>query len=596
MSSDRPIDAARPLKVIYIGAGVSGIVGAIQFRKLLPSVELVIYEKNADIGGTWYENRYPGCACDVPSHVYQLSSESWTEWTQFYSGAPEIWEYWNRVAIKHDIRKHVRLSHKCVEARWDDVRAKWTVKLQQLDANPSVLIEDEADVLITGTGLLNEWKWPAIEGLHSFNGDLLHTANWDESVDLANKSVAVIGAGSSGIQVVPALVSKVKSMDHYVRGKTWISNQINEEFLKEKTSDANFNYSAEEKRFWRENPSAYLSYRKSLEMGLQTFWEITLRDSARHASARIDYERNMIKRLSPKPELIGQLIPEFPPLCKRLTPGPGYLEALTAPNVSLVSQAIASVSAEGVTTVDGVTRPVDAIICATGFETNPGHGFPIYGRDGINLRDKYKVRPRTYLGLCTDNFPNFFQSLGPNAFQGAGSLLITIEYTHSYIGQVLQRLAHGNVRTIEPKRKQVDNFTNFCEEYFKKTVYTTDCVSWYKSSPAGATIEERKNARVTALWPGSSIHAIHALESVRWDDFDMDTFGGDDFAWFGNGSSLVDRNRAPEAEHLTWYLNGTQFLHEHKEPTNGMNGVNGVCGEASEANDKEFRKRKRIQV
>lgn len=113
-----------------------------------------------------------------------MSTESWTDWSQFYASAPEIWEYWNRVANKHDVRRHVRLNHKCIEARWDDVRAKWTVKLERLDASPAAVVEDEADVLITGTGLLNEWKWPAIEGLHSFKGDLLHTANWDERVDL----------------------------------------------------------------------------------------------------------------------------------------------------------------------------------------------------------------------------------------------------------------------------------------------------------------------------------------------------------------------------------------------------------------------------
>lgn len=369
-------------------------------------------------------------------------------------------------------------------------------------------------------------------------------------------------------------------MDHYVRGKTWISNQINEAALKQKTSDDNFSYTEEEKRYWRENPAAYLAYRKALEVGLQTMWEITLIDSPRHASARIEYVKNMARRLSPKPQLIDQILPDFPPLCKRLTPGPGYLEALTAPNVNLISEAISSVSAEGITTVDGTTRPVDAIICATGFETNPGTGFPIFGRDGINLRTKYSTRPRTYLGLCTDNFPNFFQSLGPNAFQGAGSLLITIEYTHRYMALLLHRLAYGNVRTIEPKRRQVDNFTDFCEEYFKKTVYTTDCVSWYKAAPAGATVEERKRARVTALWPGSSVHAIHALESVRWDDFEMEMFGGDgcDFAWFGNGSSLIDRERAPELEDVTWYLNGTEFLHEHEVDGNGVVHENAMAG------------------
>ncbi|KAH8686321.1 hypothetical protein BGZ61DRAFT_355017 [Ilyonectria robusta] len=563
--SDRPINAPRPLKVIYIGAGVSGIIAAIQFRKLVPSIDLAIYEKNPEIGGTWYENVYPGVACDIPSHSYQLSFESWTEWGQFYATGPEIWEYWNRVANKYNVKKDVRFNHKCIEASWDERRSKWTVKIERLDTNPPTLIHDEADVFITGTGLLNEWKWPAIDGLHSFKGELLHTANWNQKWDATDKTVAVIGAGSSGIQVVPALVSKVKAMDHYVRGKTWISNQQSEGALKQRTADnksTNFDYDIKEKEAWKGDAASYIAYRKTLELDLQSMVKITHLNTPQHANARVSYEKYMKERLVAKPELMDQLIPSFPPLCKRLTPGPGYLEALTEPHVNVISEAVVRIDSDAVITADGVRRPVDAIICATGFETNPGKGFPIYGRDGINLRDKYKTRPRTYLSLCTDNFPNFFQSLGPNGFQGAGSLLITIEHAHLYMAKILHRLAHGNILTIEPKRKQVDNFTNFCDEYFKQTVYVTDCVSWYKSSPAGTTNNERKAARVSALWPGSSVHALHAFSSVRWEDFDMEASDGNDFGWFGNGLTVADGDPSNSKEELTWYLNGTNFLDE----------------------------------
>ncbi|KAJ4024622.1 hypothetical protein NW752_003186 [Fusarium irregulare] len=566
VGSDRPIDSPEPLKVIYIGAGISGIVASILFRKAVPSLDLVIYDKNPEIGGTWFENKYPGCACDIPSHAYQLSFESSTDWSHFYAGAPEILEYWKRVADKYKVRDNIRLNHRCLEATWDESRAKWTVRLEKVGANPPHIIEDECDVFITGTGLLNQWKWPSIPGLHDFQGTILHTANWQDSFDAKGKRVAVIGAGSSGIQVVPALVNQVKSMDHYVRGKTWIATQGSEDMLKEELEKQHENkasnnlvYDEGQKAAWNNDPEAYIAYRKQLEFRLQGSHQISYRGSARHNLARISYEAYMRERLKTKPELLDALLPNFPPLCKRLTPGPGYLEALSQPHVSTITSPIAYIDRTSIVTEDGIRRPIDAIVCATGFHTEPGSGFPIYGRDGINLREKTRIHPKSYLGLSTDNFPNFFQSLGPNTFPGTGNLLIMIEHTHQYIAKILRRFAYGAVRTIEPKRKQVDNFTNFCDHYFKKTVYTEDCISWYKAparSPGGAE-------RITALWPGSSIHAVHALSQVRWDDYNIEYHDDDDFGWFGDGSTLgeADPRISSNLEDLTWYINKTDFLH-----------------------------------
>lgn len=162
---------------------------------------------------------------------------------------------------------------------------------------------------------------------------------------------------------------------------------------------------------------------------------------------------------------------------------------------------------------------MNAIVCATGFQTSPAaRGFPIYGREGVNLRERYAQRPETYLGLCTDKFPNFFQSLGPNGFQGASNLLIMIEATHSYVRQILENLAYENVGIIEPRRQSVDAFTNYCEDYFQRTVYVEECDSRYKSAPPGTSREERRRGRVTAIGPGSSLHAVRTLRSVRWED------------------------------------------------------------------------------
>ncbi|KXG48029.1 FAD-dependent pyridine nucleotide-disulfide oxidoreductase [Penicillium griseofulvum] len=560
--SERAVDQPRPLKVIYIGAGISGILAAIKFREAVPDLNLTIYEKNPELGGTWYENQYPGCACDVPSHVYQLSFESWTGWSQFFSGADEIREYWNRVAQKYNVRDHIKFQSRCVGARWNDATGKWFVQI--LDEKTGSVFEDSADVFMTGTGLLNEWKWPSIPGLQSFKGELLHSACWNSTYDMKDKSIAVIGAGSSGIQIVPALLDKVKSMDHYVRSKTWISNQHGGEVLSTRTNGkgGNFAYSSEEKQAWQSDPTSYVEYRKGLELQLQTLYSKTQTTSALQASSRAQYQADMERRLKDKPELLGDLLPDFPPLCKRLTPGPGYLEALTSPKVNVITIGIDSIEDTGVITSCGTHRAVDAIVCATGFETNPGGGFPIIGRHGVNLREKYRERPETYLGITTNGFPNFFQSLGPNSFQGAGNLLITMEQVHTYVAEIVSRMAYDNIGLVEPKESQVQNFTRFCDKYFERTVYSAECASWYKSSPPGSSLEERKRGRVTALWPGSSLHALKTLKKVRWEDYNIQSYDGNDFGWFGNGWVLDELKPQIDSAALIDYLDRTEFVDE----------------------------------
>lgn len=368
-------------------------------------------------------------------------------------------------------------------------------------------------------------------------------------------------------------------MDHYVRGRTWISNQHGGKDFEKRTGGkgGNFAYTEEEKETWEKDSEAYLSYRRSLEYNMQNRFGITHIDSDLQKDAKERFTADMKERLKGRPEIIDNLLPSFPPLCKRLTPGPGYLEALTNPKVNVIPTAISHVDEKGIWTEDGVHHPVDAIVCATGFNTTPGaRGFPIIGRQGVNLRERYLNRPDTYLGLCTDGFPNFFQSLGPNAFQGAGNLLIMIEYTHSYVGQILSKMVHSNIGVISPKRKAVMNFTNFCEKYFERTVYSATCDSWYKSSPPGATKEECARGKVTALWPGSSLHAVKTLETVRWEDFETQPYDDNDFGWFGNGWTVAERNPTEDMEPLTWYLNNTKILTQPKK-------MNGLCHEIRES-------------
>ncbi|KAL3494852.1 putative flavin-binding monooxygenase [Aspergillus germanicus] len=452
---------------------------------------------------------YPGCACDIPAHAYQLSFESSTDWSSFYAEAPEILRYWQRVADKYNVRRFMKFRHQCTETRWDEETAKWHVKL--LDLASGQVVQDVEDVLMTGK--------------------LMHSADWDAAFDPKDKSVAVIEAGSSGIQIVPALLPSVASMDHYVRGRRWISPSLASEFVKARNNgvDNNFSYTEEEMAAWTQDRESYISYRKSIETEFQGLCMAFYKDSPQQVAMRELFTEEMRRRLQGRPDLMAEMITDFAPLCKRLTPGPGYLEALVSPKVNVVRSKIASVDATGIIVADdGVHRSVDAIVCATGFRSFHG-SFPVYGRGG---RSMHAGAPRT---------------LGPNSGLGAGNLVMAIDSATLYVARVLRKLATENVKTIEPRARHVDSFTRFCDEYHARTVYTDKCASW------GAVI---------GVWPGSGFHLIKAFQGVRWEDFEIETVDGNDFGWFGNGLSAADRTRDPEG--LSWYLNDTNFLHENQ--------------------------------
>ncbi|MCJ1255280.1 hypothetical protein MMC24_003096 [Lignoscripta atroalba] len=566
--SARDIGSVRPLKVIYIGAGISGILAAIRLPAQVQNLDLVIYDKNEELGGTWFENKYPGCACDIPAHCYQLSFESNPAWSTFYASAPEILEYWKRVADKYKIRKYMKLSHKALEARWDEKTSKWTVKMENVKTGE--VFEDSADVLMQGIGVLNEWKWPSIPGLQDYQGKLLHSASWDEHFDHKGKNIAVIGAGSSGIQIVPHLQPEVERLDHYVRGRTWIATTIAaDEVKKRNDTGSNFNFTDDEIKAWQDDPALYLSYRKKLESELQAGHIITVRGSEAQKEAKKFFTQLMKDRLAKKPHVAEHLLPDFPPLCKRLTPGPGYLEALTKENVDVIATAIERVTPTGIQTTDGKHREVDAIICATGFDTSFQNRFPVYGVSGMKLGERWKTRPDTYLSMMTDGYPNYFMSLGPNSGLGSGNLLMLLERMADYAASALSKMQTENILTMQPSARAVTNFTDFCDAYFAGTVYSDECSSWYKSGG--------KNGRVSALWPGSSLHAIEALTHKRWEDFEYTYVDGNEFGWIGNGWS--ERDRHDDADR-TYYLDTQEFI---DQPLKDRVELEGEAGELARA-------------
>ncbi|RAQ54033.1 flavin-binding monooxygenase [Aspergillus flavus] len=537
----RSVDESRALRVVIIGSGISGIISSIRFRQRIPNVDLCVYEKNPDIGGTWYENRYPGCACDIPAHTYQATFEPNKEWSAFYASSPEIHRYWKRVAHKYDCMKYVKPQHEVRGAVWDEQKSKW--QLQIKDLNGGSTFSDQCDVLISATGALNNWKWPNIPGLHDFKGKLLHSAAWDESYDYSGKKVAVIGNGSSGIQIVPAMLPKVAHLDHYIRGRTWIAPTFaREEIDKRNVEIENFSFTPEEIETFKKDHKAYQQFRKEIELELQSVHGTTILGTPEQVEARDVFLENMKRRLSRKPELLSGLVPSFPPACRRLTPGPGYLEALTDDNVSIISSTIVQVDADGIITADGTHHPTDVIVCATGFDTTFAPRFPITGRGGISLADRWQKTPETYLSMMVDGFPNYFISLGPNSALGEGNLLLLIEKAIDYFTFCVQKMQRDNIRAIAVKKEAVDRFTRYCDQYFAQTVFGQKCRSWYKG---GA-----EDGRVTALWPGSSLHSLKVFAQPRWEEFTYEYVNDNPIGWLGDGWTENEKNKTIHVNYL----------------------------------------------
>ncbi|KAI1613103.1 hypothetical protein EDD36DRAFT_488132 [Exophiala viscosa] len=537
---DRPIDANRKIKVVCLGAGYSGILTAIRFPQHIPNLELVIYEKNADIGGTWYENRYPGIACDIPSHVYQFTFESNPNWSRFYATGGEIQEYLKDVAWKYDVEKYVRFRHYFQRAEWDESIQQWRIEVTDLNTNKTVT--DTCDILLKGTGLLNTWKWPDIPGLHDFKGPYMHSANWDSSFDWTDKRVALIGAGSSGIQILPNIQPKAKQVVHFMKGKTWIS-PVGYGAEEEGESDG-VEISEEQRKVFRENPSIYQKYRHQIEGGMNKSQLVTFRDTDIQKLFWKMSDDSMKEKLKKKPWIYESMRPDYPPGCRRLTPGPGYLEALVEDNVEFVGTGIRKVTETGLVDDNGDFHEVDAIIYATGFDYSfNSAATPIIGRGGKTLEEVWTPHPEAYLSLCAPKMPNLFFFLGPNGGPGAGSFIAMLENVVDYVIQCVQKLQREYVASMEVSETAQKAFSEHVDRYFAKTIFTYKCKSWFKRN--------NEDGRIVGLWPGSSVHAQEALKSPRFEDF-----------------LFVQR---PETQQniLTWLGNGMTTAQENDEKTTG---------------------------
>ncbi|OAL21473.1 hypothetical protein AYO22_07869 [Fonsecaea multimorphosa] len=559
--SKLPFKTPRQLKVIMVGAGVSALSFAHDVKVgRLQNIELQILEKNAGLGGTWFENRYPGCACDIPSHNYLFSWAPNPDWSSYYVTAPEILKYLEDTTDKFDLRKYITLCRKVVGARWLAERQKWQIISRQTDGRRNAVssfgisdgevgeeIVDECDIFINASGFFNHWRWPALPGRESFKGTIVHSANYDPSIDLRNKRVAVIGNGSSGIQVTTAVQKVASHVSVFVRNPTYITANFGSKYIPDGGKDLLF--SQEQKDLWRKDPQEYLRFRKAVEKELNIRFGTYIRGTPQQRYARETTVQDMRQRLASKPELAELLIPDFALGCRRPTPGTGYLEALCSPNCEVVWGELRQFTETGIESANGTKRDFDVIICATGFDISFVPRWSIIGSDNIDLRSSWAKNPACYMSCVAPDIPNYFTYLGPGSPVGAGSLITAIERVTLYISDILRKLQTENYSSFQLKAGKAEAYREHMHAWLEKTVWKDNCSSALKNG--------RRDAPLDALYPGSRAHLFELLKTRRYEDFDWVSRCPESelaFAWLNNGFLEHEYEYNDDFDD-SWYLN-----------------------------------------
>ncbi|TKX26188.1 sterigmatocystin biosynthesis monooxygenase-like protein 1 [Elsinoe australis] len=549
--------SARPLRIITIGAGVSGILNAYLIQKNFlspdarsslptspdPGITHVVYEKNTDIGGTWLENRYPGCACDIPSHAYTYNFALNPDWPRFFSYSPDIWKYLDKVCEVFDLRKYMKFETEVVGCHWSEDEGEWVVKLRQTRQRPGGNVweretvrefEDRCHLLLHASGILNNFKWPDIPGLKDkFRGRVLHTARWDEKYQeeqWKEDRVAVIGSGASSVQTVPKMVPHVKHMDIFVRTGVWFV------IIANNSHGTNEEYEEEKKTLFRTQPKELVAHAKDIEDQVNGLWGSFYEGTEAQEQAQQIFRARMAEFIKDE-RLLKGFTPNFGLGCRRITPGDPYMMAIQKENVDVHFTAVKSCTEDGVVGEDGVERKVDTVVCATGFDVSYKPRFPIVGKGGVDLKDKWGVCPEGYLGLGIPDMPNFITYIGPTWPVENGSVMGPLQTVGDYTMQVIRKMQKDHIKSWVPRQDITDRFNEHAQEWIKYTVWKHDCRSWYKNNDTG---------RVNAVWPGSSLHYMKAIETPRWEDFEIKYEHNNPWASLGMGWTL--ENRAPPGE------------------------------------------------
>ena len=456
---------------IIVGTGFAGLGTAMRLKQQGRD-DFVVLERAHDVGGTWRNNTYPGCECDVPSHLYSFSFAPNPDWTCTYPKQPEIWAYLRRCAERSGVMSHIRFGAEMTSARWDESRARWVV-----ETSSGTYV---GRFLVLGTGPLSEPRIPKIAGIERFAGTLFHSAGWRHDHDLSGERVAVVGTGASAIQFVPAIQPRVARLSVFQRTPAWILPHPNRTLLRaERWLSRRAPLTQRMRRL-----GVYLT-RELVVLGLTVDPRIM---AAGEAAAR----RHLRAQVTDS-GLRDKLTPRYRLGCKRILISNDFYPALMQPNTELVTERLVEVRPHSVVTDDGKERAVDTIIAGTGFKVTdmPIAGI-VRGRGGGSLDEVWSGSPQAYLGTTVAGFPNLFFITGPNTGLGHTSLVFMIESQIAYVLDALDHARRHAVAVIEVRPEVQASYNDGIQRRMRRTVWMTGgCASWYIDS----------RGRNSTLWP-----------------------------------------------------------------------------------------------
>ena len=484
--ASRSAEPAAPLSAIIIGAGFAGIGMAIALQRA-GIRDFVIVERSHDVGGVWRDNRYPGAACDVPSHLYSFSFEPNPDWSRVFAPQPEIHAYLQHCARKYGLARHLRFGADVQRAQYDEARALWHVTL----ADGTTL---STAVLVSGTGQLSRPAMPDLPGIDTFRGRAFHSAHWDHDYPLAGKRVAVVGTGASAIQFVPAIAGDVERLVVFQRSPAYVMPRPDRA------------YRPWERALFRRLPWAMKLHRTSIYVRYESR---AIAFTRLHGLMDVAVGRPFLKLLARDvrdPALRERLTPDYPIGCKRILLSSDYLAAIDRDNVELVTQRIRRVTETGIETDDGVHHPVDAIVYGTGFAATAFLSpMRITGRDGLDLNDAWRRGAQAYLGLTVPGFPNFFMLYGPNTNLGHNSIVYMLESQIAHVMRCVRALRRDGARAIDVDPRRYRRYNTHVQQRLDGSVWS-GCKSWYVDASGhnstnwpGFTLTYRWITRFTGL-------------------------------------------------------------------------------------------------
>lgn len=469
--------------VVVIGCGESGLLAGIRLKEA--GIPFTIVEKNAGVGGTWWENSYPGARVDVGNHFYCYSFEPSDHWTEYFARQPELQRYFQSVMDKHGIGPHVRFDTEVLGCTWNEDSATWAVRCRAADGSEDVLV---ARAVISAVGQLNRPYLPEIAGADTFAGPSFHSARWDHDVDLDGKRVAMIGAGASGFQIAPTIAPDVGRLTVFQRTAQWMFPNPNYHATVGPGVRWALRHLPFYGRWYR-----FLIFWPGCDKGLAAARvDPDYPDQQRAVSEMNDLTRQMFTdwitgQIGDDPELIAKVVPDYPATGKRTLQDNGaWLGALTRDNVDLVRTPIDRIEPDAVVTTDGERYPADVLVFATGFRASEVL-FPmtILGRGGVDLRAQWGERPAAYLGITVPGFPNFFCMYGPGTnLAHGGSLIFHSECQMRYITQCLEALIDGGHATMEPLVERYEDWHERSQREIRTLVWSQPSIrhSFFKNS------------------------------------------------------------------------------------------------------------------